>query len=79
MSLREKPPYRIEELVSLLGVSRSFIEQRMQPAGSIRWWKVGKVVFLDYDDVEKAMGNPNDSADLKPPAAALRLIERAGI
>ena len=79
MSLRDNPPYRIAELVTLLKVSRTFIEQRMKPTGPIGWWKVGKVVFLDYDDVERVMGNPNSSTEIEPPAAALRLIERAGL
>lgn len=79
MSLRDKPPYRIEELVSLLGVSRAFIERRLQPNGPICWWKVGKITFLDFDDVEKALGNPNESEEISPPPGALRLIERMGL
>ena len=78
MSLRDKPPYRIDELAQLLGVNRKFVSRRMTPAGSIRWWKVGKTVFLDFDDVERELGNPRDTKESAPPPAAVRLLERLG-
>ncbi len=78
MSLRDKPPYRIDELLSLLGVSRRFISDRMEPKGPVRWWKVGQIVLLDFDDVEKIFGNPYAEQEINVDAEVVDILERIG-
>jgi hypothetical protein len=78
LSLRDKPPYRMDELLSLLRVSRRFISDRMAPDGPVRWWKVGQVVFLDYDDVEETFGNPHANPILNVDCEVADIMKRLG-
>ena len=78
MSLRDKTPYRFDELESLLHVSRRFVSDRLQPKGPVHWWKVGQIVFLDYDDVEKTFGNPHAEQEINVDAEVDDLLERIG-
>lgn len=50
----------------------------MEPKGPVRWWKVGQIVLLDYDDVEETFGNPHADPAINVDAEVVDILERIG-
>ena len=50
----------------------------MEPNGPVRWWKVGQIVLLDFDDVEETFGNPHVEQEINVDAEVIDILKRIG-